>query len=178
MITGARKTLHREKVVCACFASSAEEAAFINNNPMFEAYGIEYVNDVRTIAAHDNMVAINNALAVDLSGQITAETLYGQMHSGPGGQLAFAIGANLAKNGRFITVLPATADGGRVSRIVPRLHEGSVVTVPRTFADYVVTEFGVAKLMGKSLSERQAELISIAHPDFRDELRFAMRGAL
>jgi 4-hydroxybutyrate CoA-transferase len=117
------------------------------------------------------MVAINAALMVDLTGQIAAESIGPTMVSGTGGQLAFAIGSALSKGGRNITVLASTARGGEVSRIVPQLELGTAVTVPRTLADIVVTEYGIAKLKGKTQRQRAEELISVAHPDFRAELR-------
>ena len=117
------------------------------------------------------MVAINSSVAVDLTGQIASESVGPTMVSGTGGQLAFAIGANLSKGGRNIIVLPSTAKGGSISRIVPQLESGTIVTVPRTLADIVVTEYGIAKLKGKTQRQRAEELIAIAHPDFRSELR-------
>ncbi|MCA9823616.1 MAG: acetyl-CoA hydrolase/transferase family protein [Dehalococcoidia bacterium] len=171
-ITGSQKTLHKGKFVAtALFAGTPEEIEFIHENPLFEVYDVSYTNDIQTIARHDNMVAINNALTVDLYGQIACESLGHELWSGPGGQPEFAIGALLAKNGRSITVLPSAAKGGTVTRIVPQLEPGTVVTVPRQFADIVVTEHGVARLLGKSDRERANELISIAHPDHRAELR-------
>lgn len=173
VITGKYKTLHPEKIVATSVGGgNPEDLEFINENPMFELYSINYVDDIRTIAAHDNMVAINSALAVDLTGQIAAETLGERIFiSGPGGQTPFAIGAVLSRGGRSITVLPSTAAGGKASRIVPKLEPGTIVTVPRVFADYIVTEYGIARLLGKSQRQKVEELIAIAHPDFRAELR-------
>ena len=129
-----------------------------------------YVNDIRVIASHDNMVAINGVLAVDLTGQIAADSLGVRMLGGAGGQVDFVMGAMLSKGGRSITALHSTASGGKISRIVQTLENGTVVSIPRTFADYVVTEFGIASLWGKSQKERALELIAIAHPNFRREL--------
>ena len=172
VVTGQRKNIHTGKVVStACGGSSQEDMEFINMNPIFELYSSFYVLDPRTIAAHDNMVAINSAVAVDLTGQIAAESVGPRMVSSTGGQLAFAIGANLAQGGRNITVLTATAQVDKISRIVPSLEPGTIVTVPRTLADLVVTEFGIARLKGKTQRERAEELIAIAHPSFRDELK-------
>ncbi|MBI4310674.1 MAG: hypothetical protein HY681_02740 [Chloroflexi bacterium] len=173
VFTGARKTLHKGRMVATATGGTLRDLEFVHENPLFELYGHHYTHDIRTIAAHDNMVAIDNCLAVDLSGQITAESLGPRIMAGPGGQPAFAIGALLSRGGRFISVLPSTATtaGGKVSRIVPRLPEGTVITIPRTVADYVVTEYGVAKLLGKTLRSRAEALIEIAHPDFRPELR-------
>jgi len=171
VITGKFKTINPGKVVStACGGGTKEEMDFINMNPIFELYGSDYVLDPRVIGSHDNMVAINAALAVDLTGQIAAESTGPRMVSGTGGQLAFAIGANLSKGGRNITVLRSTAGGGSLSSIVPQLKPGTIVSVPRNLADIVITEHGIAKLRGKTQRQRAHELISIAHPDFRADL--------
>ena len=148
---------------------------FYDMNPIVELYSPSYVINVRTIAAHDNMVAINNALCVDITGQVASESFGPRMYGGTGGQAEFAIGAPLSKGGKSIIVLPSTADKGKYSRIVPALLEGTIVTVPRTFTDYVITEYGIASLFGKSQRQRAEELIAIAHPDFRAELTEAAR---
>ena len=172
IITGKKKTLNPNKAVAtACGGGTKEEMDFLNMNPVLELYGSDYVLDPRVIATHDNMVAINSALVVDLTGQIAAESLGPTMVSGTGGQLAFAIGAGLSQGGRNITALRSTARNGTVSRIVPQLEPGTILTVPRTLADIVVTEYGIAKLKGKTQRQRTEELIAIAHPDFRSELR-------
>ena len=172
VITGKRKALNPNKAVAtACGGGTREEMDFLNMNPNIELYGSDYVLDPRIIAAHDNMVAINSAVAVDLTGQIAAESVGPRMTSGTGGQLAFAVGANLSKGGRNIIALPSTARNGSASRIVPQLQPGTVITTPRTLADIIVTEYGIAKLRGKTQRQRVEELISIAHPDFREALR-------
>jgi 4-hydroxybutyrate CoA-transferase len=132
---------------------------------------MSYVNDIRVVASHDNMVAINGILSIDLTGQLAADSLGTRMRAGAGGQVEFAIGAMLSKGGRSIAALHSTASGGKISRIVPTLERGTVVSIPRTFAAFVVTEYGIARLWGKSLRERASELISIAHPDFRPDLK-------
>jgi 4-hydroxybutyrate CoA-transferase len=171
VITGKCKTLNPGKVVStACGGGTREEMEFINMNPVFELHGSDYVLDPRVIAAHDNMVAVNAALTVDLTGQIAAESIGPMMISGTGGQLAFAIGAALSRGGRNITVLPSTGQDGKLSRIVPQLDRGTVTTVPRTLADNVVTEHGIARLKGKTQRQRARELINVAHPCFRSEL--------
>ena len=120
------------------------------------------------------MVSINNALSVDLTGQINAESVFGARQiSGTGGQLDFQLGAIMSNGGRALTLLWSTALDGAVSRNRPQLEERSVVTVPRTFADTIVTEYGVARLLGKSIRERAQELINVAHPNFRPELQKA-----
>ncbi|MBI3742899.1 MAG: 4-hydroxybutyrate CoA-transferase [Chloroflexi bacterium] len=176
IITGARKTKHAGKVVATAIGGgSADDMAFVDSNAMFELHPAEYVIDSRTIAGHDNMVAINSAVAVDLTGQIAAESLGHTMLSGSGGHLSFAIGANLSKGGRYIVVMPSTAQGGKRSRIVPAHETGTVVTVSRTLAQYVVTEHGVSDLRGKTQRQRAEALIEVAHPEFRVELRAKAR---
>ncbi len=172
IINGSRKTLHRGKAVAtAIIGDTKEELDFVNNNPLFELYSAEYVLNSRTIAAHDNMVAINGVVALDLTGQISAESIGTRLVSTVGGQLTFAIGAILSKGGRAISVLPATAGGGKVSRIVPRFESGAIVSLPRTLADIVITEYGIARLRGKTQRQRSQELIAIAAPGFRAELK-------
>ncbi|MDO8473197.1 MAG: acetyl-CoA hydrolase/transferase C-terminal domain-containing protein [Dehalococcoidia bacterium] len=169
--TGRFKTINPGKVVStACGGGTKEEMDFINQNPLFELHPSSYVLDPRTIAAHDNMVSINSALAVDLTGQIAAESVGPTMVSGTGGQLAFAMGACLSRGGRNVTVLRSTAKGGTMSGIVAQLDPGTVVSVPRNLADLVVTEYGVARLRGKTQRQRAAELINASHPDYRAEL--------
>lgn len=170
-INGSQKTLHPGKVIVTSIGgSSREEMEWVNGNPLFWLVDAEYL--FRTVSLNDNMVAINNAAMVDLSGQISAESIGKRTISAPGGQPAFVYGALCAKGGRAITVLPSVAQVGDqpVSRIVPTLEAGTAVTIPRWGADIVVTEYGRAHLRGKSLRERAKELIAIAHPDFRAEL--------
>jgi 4-hydroxybutyrate CoA-transferase len=172
IINGRRKTINPNKaVVTSLGGASKEDMEWVNNNPLFWLVDVGYLWDARTISAHDNMVAINNAVSVDLTGQISSESIGYQIISASGGQTAFAIGALLSKGGRSITVIPSTARRGTASRIVPALELGTGITVPRNCADYVVTEYGIAHLRGKSLRRRAEELIAIAHPDFRTELK-------
>jgi 4-hydroxybutyrate CoA-transferase len=172
IINGKFKNRNEGKVVCiAVGGGDSEDMAFVDENPMFELYDADYVLDPRTVGANDNVVAVNSAIAIDLTGQIAAESIGPMMLSGPGGQLAFAIGAQLSKGGQYVCTLPSVAKGGTVSRIVPLLEQGTIVTVPRTLTDVVVTEYGIARLRGKSQRERALELIAIAHPDFRTELK-------
>ena len=171
IITGNHKTIYQGKaVVTSLGGGTQEEMEWARENPLFLLVDVDYLEDIRVISAHDNYVAINNALAIDLTGQIDAETIGTRPMGGAGGQPSFVIGALLSKGGRSITLLPSTAVGGKVSRIMPKLPEGSSVTIPRQLADYVVTEYGVVRLWGKSLRQRAGELINIAHPDFRAEL--------
>ena len=171
VITGKRKTINPGKLVAIALGGSEADMKFVDRNPLFELYDSDYVLDPRVVSANDRFVAINAAVAVDLTGQIAAESIGPAILSGPGGQLTFAIGAQLSKGGRFITTLQSTARSGKLSRIVPMLQEGSMITVPRTLADIVVTEFGIARLRGKTHRERALELIAVAHPDFRAELK-------
>jgi 4-hydroxybutyrate CoA-transferase len=177
VVTGKYKTFHPGKVTVASFTGcSQEDLDIIDGNPVFEQYDTEYILDIRNITQNDNFVAINNALAVDLTGQINAETGIGpRMINGHGGQPEMHMGGVLSKGGRSLTLLPSTALENTVSRIVPQLDKGAVVTVPRYFADYVITEYGIASLMGKDCRQRAEALINVAHPDFRKELREAAK---
>jgi 4-hydroxybutyrate CoA-transferase len=178
VVTGVRKTLHPGKVVGASFGPlSAEEFAAVDGDARYELYCMSHTNDIAVIAAHDKMVAVNNALLIDLTGQINGETLGTEIYSGTGGAFAFAVGALHAKGGRAVTVLPSTSivGGERRSRIVPMFPQGSAVTVPRVYADIFVTEYGIARLKGKTIRRRIEELIAIAHPDFRADLRAEAR---
>lgn len=170
VINGKRKTINTGKAIATAVGGSREDLEFVHMNPTFELRSVNYVNNVATIAAHDNMVAINNALTVDLTGQITSESIGPRMLGGTGGQLCFAIGASISQGGRAITVLPSTGKDGTISRIAATLEPGTVVNVPRSLADYVVTEHGIAHLRGKTQRQRVKEMLAIAHPDFRTEL--------
>lgn len=172
VINGKYKNLHPGKVVVTSIGGSTrEEMEWVSNNPLFLLVDVTYLEDIRIIAAHDNMVAINNALAVDLMGQVAAENLGRRVLSVAGGQIPFVMATWLSKGGRSITVLPSTAQGGTISRIMPTLPPGTAVTIQRNCVDYVVTEYGIAHLRGKTARQRIDALISIAHPDFRAELR-------
>lgn len=169
-ITGKCKSLDVGKAVATSLDSTAEERIVAQDNPSFELRSMFYTDDIRVIAQQRNMVAINGAVLVDLTGQISAESSGLQPLGTPGGQPAFAIGSMLAEGGRSIHTVPSTAQGGGKSRIVALLPEGTVITIPRTFADIVVTEYGIAHLRGKTEWERAWELIAVAHPDYRPEL--------
>ena len=174
VINGKYKEIAPGKVVGSAFAAvPPEELALVHENPRFELWDFCHTDDLRTLVRETNFVAINNALQIDMTGQITAETLNGQVYSGPGGQTVFAVAASYSEGGRSIIAVPSssTVDGERHSRIVPVLPPGTMVTVPRTFVDYVVTEYGIATLRGKTVRQRVEELITVAHPDFRGELR-------
>jgi 4-hydroxybutyrate CoA-transferase len=173
IINGRRKSIHRGKAIANAWSGSdPADLEIINDNPAFELYDPEYVLDIGVIRSNHKQTSINNALAIDLSGQINAETVTGaRMFNGTGGQPETHIGAFLSKGGRAITLLQSTALEGAISRIVPQLEAGALVTIPRYFADTVITEYGIARLLGKNHRERAAELIAIAHPSHRAELQ-------
>jgi len=174
VITGAKKTIHQGKIIASFVMGSAKLYDLINNNPGFELHPADYVNHPLVIAQNYKMTAINVALEVDLTGQVNADSIGTKFYSGIGGQADFIRGAALSKNGKPIIALPSTARGGssgkKISRIVPRLTEGAGVITTRGDVHYVVTEYGIAYLHGKSIRERAMALINIAHPDFREEL--------
>ncbi|MEE9279147.1 MAG: acetyl-CoA hydrolase/transferase C-terminal domain-containing protein [Myxococcota bacterium] len=175
VVTGRYKTLHPYKVVgSGIVALSREELEAIHENPVFELYDFGYTDDLRRLIQQDNFVAVNNALVVDLTGQVSAESIDHRMYTGVGGQTVFMIAGAYSPGGKSVSVTPSSSvlssTGERVSRIVPVLAPGGVVTVPRTYVDYVVTEYGIATLRGKTIKERARELAAVSHPDFRPEL--------
>jgi acetyl-CoA hydrolase len=170
VITCGAKNLHNGKVVAGFVLGTQNLYNYINDNPVFELHPTEYVNDPFVIAQNDRMVSINSAIEVDLTGQVCADSIGSQFYSGVGGQLDFVRGAARSKGGKTFIALPSTAKGGTVSRIVPMLKSGAGVTTTRNDVHFVATEYGVADLYGRSISERTMALINIAHPDFRDEL--------
>ncbi len=163
--------LHPRQFVSSYVGNSPEDLEFIENNPFFQLRSYEYTNDPTVIARHQRMLTLNGALMVDLSGQIGVYAIGPMVYSGTGGQLAFHLGAFLSKKGRAVTVLPSSAKGGSVSTILPQFEKGQIVSIPRELADTIVTDQGVARLLGKSVRERAEELIAVAHPDHRDWLR-------
>jgi 4-hydroxybutyrate CoA-transferase len=173
VITGKYKKLFPGLVVGSGFAvgTPREQLDYADGNPVFQLYDFNFTDDIRLIAREDGLISVNNALAVDLTGQVGSESIGPRMYTGTGGQIAFGIGSSMA-GGKSIIVLPATAmaQGRRLSRITTSLAPATVFTLPRTFVHYVVTEFGIATLKGKSLRERARELIAVSHPDFRAEL--------
>jgi acyl-CoA hydrolase/GNAT superfamily N-acetyltransferase len=177
VVTGARKTLHRGKVVTSFALGSRRLYEFIDDNPMFEFYPNEYSNDPLVIARNARMVAINAALEVDLTGQVCSDSLGTYFYSGIGGQVDFIRGAARSEGGKPVIALPSTAlvEGERVSRIASTLKEGAGVVTSRGDVHWVVTEYGAVDLHGKSVRERALALIHIAHPDFREELMRAAR---
>jgi acyl-CoA hydrolase len=167
VIDNSRKTLDRGKAVATFCMGCKETYDYIHDNPSIEFKAIDYTNNPLVIARHDNMVAINSALEIDLTGQATAESIGKTFYSGIGGQADFMRGAVLSKRGKTILALQSTAAEAVVSRIVPFLKEGAGVTLIRGDIQYVVTEYGIAYLQGKNIRERAMELIAIAHPKFR-----------
>jgi len=175
VFTGRGSRLHPGKFVATLIGNTAEEREVVYGNRVFELYSTEYLVDPQTIAKNDQITAINGALGVDLSGQTSAYSIGPRIYAGMGGHLGFALGAFFAPHGRYVAVLPSTAAGGTVSTIAAQFDAGQVISVPREIADTVVTEYGVARLLGKSVRQRAEELISVAHPDFRGELRAAAK---
>lgn len=170
VLTGARKSRDRGVLVCTAALGGPRVYEWAATCGQLRFAPVGHTHDIRVIAGIDHFVAINSVLAVDLFGQANAETVAGRQVSGTGGLLDFVRGAQLSKGGRSILALPATAAGGKTSRIVAALGAGDVVSCPRADADFVVTEYGIAKLRGKSLDERAEALIAIAAPAFRDRL--------
>ncbi|MCL5736162.1 MAG: GNAT family N-acetyltransferase [Actinobacteria bacterium] len=169
-ITGSQKSTDRGKIVTSLAIGTKRLYDYVDNNPRFSFNPTEYVNDPLVIGQQNKMVAVNTALEVDLTGQVCADSLGTSFYSGVGGQADFSQGAGRSPGGRVIIALPSTADGGSVSRIVAPLKPGAGVVTTRVAVHYVVTEYGIAYLRGKNVQERVMALITIAHPDFREEL--------
>lgn len=178
-ITNSEKSIHRGKAVCTFHGGTKKLYDWLDNNPLFDMQPVDYTNNPKVIASNRKLVAVNATLQVDLFGNIYSDVLgLDDQYTGVGGQLDFAVGCSLSDGARFIIVLPSTAAGGTISRIIthPSREQGNALasqipTVPRHYSDYVVTEYGVARLKGKSNRDRARSLIGIAHPDFRDSLR-------
>jgi acyl-CoA hydrolase/ribosomal protein S18 acetylase RimI-like enzyme len=174
VVDNSRKTLHPGKIVASFCIGTRRLYDWVHQNPHVEFHPTEYVNSPLVIAQNDRMMAINSALEVDLSGQVAADSVGFRFYSGIGGQVDFIRGASMSRGGKPIIALPSTAKAGEISRIVLHLSEGSGVVTSRGDVHYVVTEFGIATLRGRSIRERALELIQIAHPKFRDAL---LKGA-
>ncbi len=170
IINGEEKTIHRGKIIAGFVLGTKRLFKFIDNNPVIEFHPQEYVNDPFIIAQNKKMVAINSAIEIDITGQVCADSIGTKIFSGIGGQVDFIRGAAHSEGGKPIIALPSITKDGEVSRIVPQLNPGAGVVTSRGDVHYVITEYGVAYLFGKSLKERARELIRIAHPKFRDEL--------
>jgi acetyl-CoA hydrolase len=174
VITNEAKTIHPGKIVAGFLFGSQRLYKFVHDNAMIELHPTDYVNDPFIIAQNKKMIAVNSAIEVDLTGQVCADSIGGYYYSGIGGQLDFIRGAARSDGGKPIVALPSLAKGG-VSRIVTRLREGAGVVTTRGDVHYIVTEYGVAALHGRSVRERAIQMINIAHPDFRDELRYFVK---
>ncbi len=170
VVTGRRKTIHPRKSVFTVVQGVKSTYEFINDNPSIESYPVSYVNEPAVIAQNDNLISINSIIEVDLLGQCNSEFLAGSQFSGTGGQLDFVRGAFNSRGGKSILAFYSTAKKGTISRVVPRFPTGTVVTTPRMDTHYLATEYGVVNLKGKSTRERALDIISIAHPKFRDHL--------
>ena len=173
VITCKKKSIHKGKIICSFVMGSRKLYDFVDNNPFVEFHPSNYCNDPFIISQNKKQVAINATLTIDLTGQVNADSLGHVFYSGIGGQVDFVRGANHSKDGKPIAVLPSTAtlkDGTVISRIVPYLEPGSGVVITRGDIHYVVTEWGIAYLFGKSIRERVLQLVNVAHPDFREEL--------
>ena len=175
VITNKAKTLHRGQSVATFLMGTRRLYDYVNNNPAVAMYPVDYVNDPYVIGQNDNLVSINSCVQVDIMGQVVSTSAGLRQISGVGGQVDFVRGANLSKGGRAIMAMPSTTSKGKISKIVPFLDQGSAVTTTRNEVNYVITEYGIAKLKGKSLRQRAEALIRIAHPDFRDELTAEFR---
>jgi acyl-CoA hydrolase len=171
VITNRRKTVHAGHSVTSFISGSEALFEFVDDNPAVEFYGCDYTNDVGLIAQHENMIAVNSALEVDLTGQVCADSIGSSIYSGIGGQMDFIRGAALSRGGKAIIALPSTARQGSVSRITATLQPGAGVVTTRGHVHWVVTEYGAVDLHGQTLRSRAERLISIAHPDFRADLR-------
>jgi 4-hydroxybutyrate CoA-transferase len=174
VITSRYAEVHPHQFVACHIGNSLEDLETIENNPFFQLRSYEHTNDPRVISRHEHFVSINGALMVDLTGQIGVYAIGPNVYTGLGGQLAFHLGAHLSRHGRAITLMPSSAKGG-VSTIVPQFEAGQIVSIPRELADTIVTDQGVARLLGRSVRERAEELIGAAHPDHRDWLRAEAR---
>jgi acyl-CoA hydrolase len=170
VITNRKKTLLPGKVVASLCMGSEKIYRFVDNNPMFYFRSSEFVNDPTVIARNDNLISISSALEVDLTGQVCSDSMGYLFYSGIGDQVDFLRGSAMSKGGFSIIALPSTAQNGKTSRIVPHLSEGAGVATTRGDVNFVITEYGIAELQGKSIYQRVIELVQIAHPKFREEL--------
>ncbi|MCB6295507.1 acetyl-CoA hydrolase/transferase family protein [Anaerostipes caccae] len=167
VITNRRKSLHAGKSIVTFLMGTRKLYDFADNNPAVELHPVDYVNDPYVIAQNERLVSVNSCVQVDLMGQIVSASVGRRQISGVGGQVDFVRGANMSRGGKSIMAMPSTAAEGRISKIVPVIGEGAAVTTSRYDADYIVTEYGAARLKGESLRNRAKMLIRIAHPDFR-----------
>jgi len=179
VITCARKNFHPDKMICAFAGGDQELSDYMHQNRFVEILPVPYINDPRNIGKNDNLMSINNTLMVDLTGQVCSESIGFNQFSGTGGQLDFVRGAKYSKGGKSFIALNSTAEtkNGTISKITCALPPGTAITTPRTDTQYIVTEYGIVNVWGKTLPERVEALISIAHPDFRDQLTLEAKEA-
>jgi 4-hydroxybutyrate CoA-transferase len=170
VVTNRKKKINTGKFTATFLMGTRKLYDFVDRNPAVEMMPVDYVNDPYVIGQHENMISINSALQVDLMGQVNAEMIGSRQFSGIGGQVDFVRGASRSPGGKSIIALPSTASGGKISRICCDLDRGAAVSTSRNDVHFVVTEFGIAELRGKSLRERAQSLIAISHPDFREAL--------
>ena len=170
VVNGSKKTLHPGKLVATFLMGTRRLYDFVDKNACVEMRPVDYVNDPRVIAQNEKRVSINSCIEVDLMGQVASETIGLKQFSGTGGQVDYVRGAAWSAGGKSIMAMPSTAAKGKASRIVPFLAQGAAVTTSRNDVDYVVTEYGIARLKGKTLKQRARALIAVAHPDFRPML--------
>jgi 4-hydroxybutyrate CoA-transferase len=171
VVNGYRKSIDRGKIVTGIAVGTKRLYEFVNNNPLIDFRPINYTHSLEVLKDVDNLISINSAIEIDLYGQVNAETMHGIQFGGTGGQGNFIRGTKLSRGGKSIIAFLATAANGTISRIVPTLGAGNIVTTPRTDVQYIVTENGIANLHNKSIEERAEALISIAAPQFREELK-------
>lgn len=178
VITNRKKTINPGKFVATFLMGTRKLYDFVDDNPNIMMRTVDYTNDVHIIGQHEKMVSINSAIQVDFMGQVNAEMIGRDQFSGVGGQVDFVRGASRSRGGKSVIALPSTARNGQISRIVPHLDKGSAVTTSRGDVQFIVTEYGIADLRGKSLCQRADELIRIAHPDFRYNLSCLAAGVV
>jgi acyl-CoA hydrolase len=170
IITNARKTIHKGKILGTFVYGSKSLYHFVHRNPLIELHPVNYVNDPRVICQNENMIAINSCIEVDITGQVCSDSIGTKVYSGFGGQVDYIRGAAMAKGGKPIIALPSTAKNDTVSRIVPKLKPGAGVVTTRGDIHWLVTEFGAVNLHGRTLQQRARAIVEISHPDFREML--------
>ena len=171
-VTNMKKPIHVGKTVATLAWGSKKMYDFMDDNPAFEMYPVSYINNPAVIAQHDNFVSVNSCVEVDLFGQVCSESIGTKHYSGSGGQLDFVRGANMSKGGKGFIAMLSTTKGGTISKIKPTLTPGSIVTTPRNEVDFLVTENGIVRLKGQTASQRAKMIISLAAPQFREELEY------
>ena len=171
VLNNRKKNFHNGRCICTFALGTQELYDMVDDNPGVEFYSGSYVNDPRIIGQNDHFISVNSGLAVDLTGQVCSESIGSRMYSGTGGQNDFAEGASYSKGGRSVICVKATKKNNTISSIVAQHATGSVVTLSRNTVDYIITEYGIAPMRGRSVRQRVENLIAVAHPDFRAELR-------